>query len=529
MVGCLLQAVGDVVRDNRALNQWNGFQAFAVHPDSLNMKPKEGQSNKDFQEEIRVLYLEKHNDDDEEEFKGAMEWYKKAMATQTAKKRLKGLSEKELQKLAGCQIYKVYQVSCFGWIVNAVSACAVAFGGDPLYVTMKDANPLQLKSQSVDYGTMIHSQLMLKKQGGVALNPAKQGMVNQYLNKGTDKVVLHGLLKDIWLHSLHELLYSHYICEVHLNKDYKQMKWGSAFADLCYEAKVKLINYPVGMKAIGPLGGIQGSANMPLKRQESRQLRWQWIRIHRKIATMNNERFFFEDLVRFVPWDDVSLDDKEKTLKDQVNIGILLQVPKRNSEPLVLAKVLHSKKFIKHAGKNIDTNIPEADNGEKGDDSEDKNKDEESQEEVVQKNQDKQVVTVWRKKGGHEGKKTLTDSQAQCKGKAANRLCLLDSEDEEQAAPSKDNTLKVRVLDSPPNPARIQKKITNKPHPHPIPSGGTRKVHRAFSLSADDNGSDDKQPRKHAHLDKDREKGKEKAVEVVASKAGLSKKQKQDA
>ena len=43
------------------------------------------------------------------------------------------------------------------------------------------------------------------------------------------------------------------------------MKWGSAFADLCYEAKVKLINYPVGMRVIGPPGGIQGSVNMPLK------------------------------------------------------------------------------------------------------------------------------------------------------------------------------------------------------------------------------------------------------------------------
>ena len=59
-----------------------------------------------------------------------------------------------------------------------MSARAVAFGGDPLYVAMKDANPLQLKSQSVNYGTMIHSQLMLKKQGGVAFDLVKQGMVN---------------------------------------------------------------------------------------------------------------------------------------------------------------------------------------------------------------------------------------------------------------------------------------------------------------------------------------------------------------
>lgn len=195
----------------------------------------------------------------------------------------------------------------------------------------------------------------------------------------------------------------------------------------------------------------------------------------------------------------------------------------------MLAKVLHSKKFIKRAGKNIEIDIPEADNGEKGDDSEDESKDEESQEEVVQKNRDKQVATVRRKKGVREGKKTSTDSRAQRKGKAANCLCLSDSEDEEQAAPSKDDTLEVRVLDSPPNPARIQKEITNKPRPRPIPRGGTRKVHRAFSLSADKNGSDDERPRKRARLDKDREKGKEKAVEMVASKAGPSKKRKRDA
>ncbi|KAE9384889.1 hypothetical protein BT96DRAFT_950244 [Gymnopus androsaceus JB14] len=465
------------------------------------------------------LYLEKRDDNDEEEFEGAMEWYKKTMATQTAEK-----------------------LSCFGWIVDAVSVRAVAFGGDPLYVAMKDANRLQLKSQSVDYGTMIHSQLMLKKQGGVALDPAKQGMVNRYLNEGTDKVVLRGLLKDIWLHSLHELLYSHiYMYTLILSLDYKQMKWGSAFADLCYEAKVKLINYPVGMKAIGPPGGIQGSANMPLKyvkeivkqyvqfwQQEAREQTAEAAMDQDSQEDSDNEqqKVFFEDLVQFVPWDD---DDKEKTLRDQANIGILLQVPKRNSEPLVLAKVLHLKKFIKRAGKNIEIDIPEADNGEKGDDSEDENKDEESQEEVVQNNWDKQVATVWRKKGGREGKKPLTDSWVQRKGKAANCLCLSDSEDEEQAAPSKDDTLEVRVLDSPPNPAHIQKEITNKPRPRPIPRGGTRKVHRAFSLSADGNGSDDEQPRKRACLEKDREKGKEKAVEVVASKAGLSKKRKRDA
>lgn len=106
---------------------------------------------------------------------------------QTTKKCLEGLLEKELEKLTepfincislivqylmefnsvstqGHQIYEVYQVSCFGWIVDVTSGQAIAFGGDLLYVAMRDANPSQLKNQSTDYGVMFHTQLMLKKQ-----------------------------------------------------------------------------------------------------------------------------------------------------------------------------------------------------------------------------------------------------------------------------------------------------------------------------------------------------------------------------
>ena len=71
-----------------------------------------------------------------------------------------------------------------------MSARAIAFGCDPLYVDVKEANASHIKAQSVDYGAMFHTQLMLKKQGGIALDPAKQVMVNRYKDSGTDKTVL---------------------------------------------------------------------------------------------------------------------------------------------------------------------------------------------------------------------------------------------------------------------------------------------------------------------------------------------------
>ncbi|KAJ3725092.1 hypothetical protein C8R42DRAFT_718584 [Lentinula raphanica] len=79
----------------------------------------------------------------------------------------------------------------------------------------------------------------------------KLASVNQYVDEGTDKNVLRGLLKDVLLMSLRQ---------VRLNKEFKKMKWGSAFADLCFKEKIKLINYPAGMKPIGPKVGYTGAA-----------------------------------------------------------------------------------------------------------------------------------------------------------------------------------------------------------------------------------------------------------------------------
>lgn len=114
-VGALLRAVGDVIQDNRALNRWNAFQAYAMHPDGLNLKQKKGQTEREFQEDIRALYLEKRDGDDEE-FDEAIEWFTKMVASQTTEKRLEGLSEKELQKLAAPFINRVGLAVWFHYI-----------------------------------------------------------------------------------------------------------------------------------------------------------------------------------------------------------------------------------------------------------------------------------------------------------------------------------------------------------------------------------------------------------------------------
>lgn len=98
-VSALLRAVGDVVQDNRGLNRWNAFQAYATHPEGLKMKQKKGQTEREFQEDIRAAYI-RMRDGDDEEFDVAIEWYKKTVASQTTEKRLQGLSHKDLEKLA---------------------------------------------------------------------------------------------------------------------------------------------------------------------------------------------------------------------------------------------------------------------------------------------------------------------------------------------------------------------------------------------------------------------------------------------
>lgn len=117
------------------------------------------------------------------------------------------------------------------------------------------------------------------------------------------------------------------IGEIRPSKDFKRMQWGSAFADLCYKEKVKLINYPVGMKPIGPPGGIGGSALIPLKyvkdivkqhvrfwQQEARENKSEARRAKdaeddsddgdRDNGDDKRPTIFEEDLVQFILWDD---------------------------------------------------------------------------------------------------------------------------------------------------------------------------------------------------------------------------------
>ncbi|KAJ3792263.1 hypothetical protein GGU11DRAFT_760902 [Lentinula aff. detonsa] len=334
--------------------------------------------------DIRDRYVKLRNRESEPSdlnLDGILEWYRKEILEETAEQRAGGYTKKEIEKLCGAfinrgrQLYEARQLCSIGWLVDPVSALAVPWGADPLYVAMRDANPAQVTAQAVNYGTMFHSQLMLQKQGGLGLDPVKQGLVNRFVDDGTDKVVLRGLLKDVLLLSLRE---------IRPNKDFKQMKWGSAFADLCYKEKVKLINYPVGMKPIGPPGGIRGSSLIPLKyvkvivkqhihfwQQELREYKTEARRTkHAEDDSENGDsdngddkdkdkqaKIFEEDLVQFVLWDD---DEKELSLKEQANVGILLQEPRGNNNPVVLAKVLHSKIFLKQAvAHNISIELPD--------------------------------------------------------------------------------------------------------------------------------------------------------------------------
>ncbi|KAJ3725093.1 hypothetical protein C8R42DRAFT_718585 [Lentinula raphanica] len=66
---------------------------------------------------------------------------------------------------------------------------------------------------------------------------------------------------------------------------------------------------------------------------------------------------FEEDLVRFVPWDD---NERQLTLEEQAQVRILLQEPKGNNRPVVLAGVLHSNVFLKRAAtRDIHIDLPD--------------------------------------------------------------------------------------------------------------------------------------------------------------------------
>ncbi|KAJ3714518.1 hypothetical protein C8R42DRAFT_726523 [Lentinula raphanica] len=345
-------------------------EAFAIrqrYHDELEALAKK--SGKNFAIDIHDRYIKLRDGEvgeGELDLDGVVKWYRKELAQDTAEKRSGGHTKKEIEKL--CLPF----ISAFiGWIVDPVSAQAVPWGSDPLYVALRNSNPAQITAQAVDYGTMFHTQLMLQDQAGAVLDPAKQALVNRFVDEGTDKEVLRGLLKDVLLMSLRD---------VRPNKEFKKMKWGSAFADLCFQEKVKLINYPVGMKLIGPDEGYAGAAFIPVHhlkfivkryvqfwQQQAKAMKAEAARARDATAlfdedededeTSGEDKVFEEDLVRFVPWDD---DERLLTLEEQAHIGILLQEPRGNKQPVVLAQVLHSKIFLKHAaGRHIQIDLPD--------------------------------------------------------------------------------------------------------------------------------------------------------------------------
>lgn len=108
------------------------------------------------------------------------------------------------------------------------------------------------------------------------------------------------------------------------------MKWGSAFADMCYKEKVKLVKYPQGLKAMGTPGGLQSvsgieksyltaivSDRIQFWQQEARAMSRQvveyneeedaaslWADDSVEVSTSKRTELRVENLVRFVRWSD---------------------------------------------------------------------------------------------------------------------------------------------------------------------------------------------------------------------------------
>lgn len=109
-VATLLEAVRELVPEGRALNKWNAFQSYAVHPEGYGMSKKDEQSKADFQKEIHELYNEKLEEADGE-LDSIVEWYRMELAIQTVDKRAEGYTSKELEKFTLPFINRVRSVT----------------------------------------------------------------------------------------------------------------------------------------------------------------------------------------------------------------------------------------------------------------------------------------------------------------------------------------------------------------------------------------------------------------------------------
>lgn len=106
----LLEAIGDIVPDTRAVNSWNAYQCYAVNPDGLGLVRQETQTEAEFTADIRERYVKLRDGESEpSEFNldGVLEWYRKEILEGTAVQRAGGYTKKEIEKFCGPFINRV--------------------------------------------------------------------------------------------------------------------------------------------------------------------------------------------------------------------------------------------------------------------------------------------------------------------------------------------------------------------------------------------------------------------------------------
>lgn len=97
----ILCAAGDIVKDDRKLNTWNAWQAYATAPEGLDWRKADGQSNNAFKAEISVAYQRICDGPGKEELlRDVLDWYRKQLAIQTQGERNEGLTANKMLRFA---------------------------------------------------------------------------------------------------------------------------------------------------------------------------------------------------------------------------------------------------------------------------------------------------------------------------------------------------------------------------------------------------------------------------------------------
>ncbi|KIK64655.1 hypothetical protein GYMLUDRAFT_240628 [Collybiopsis luxurians FD-317 M1] len=331
----------------------------------MDWKQQPGQSREEFQASIQQAYKEVLDlPEKKKDYYVAQlnEWYVKKMHDHTSEERVEGYSETCLVKLCSkfsdraSLMYDTHGLSFFGWVVDPVTAKAVQWGGDELFEGMRNANASALKVQSVDYGTMIHTQYMRLQQDNL-LPPEKQKFIDRYSDQ---KSWLCTAFKDILV-----LL----LCEVHPESNLQEFHWGASFADMCAKWKVCLVGWLVHLKVPGAPGDAGLTAMWQIPINDLKVLVKCQLEAWKKgVSGEGNSVPLFEDdegegkgegkgsdsddeddedeggeLVRFIPWDEEQM---ALSIRDQAHIPIVRAALKEGEEigkPLCL--VHQSKKY----------------------------------------------------------------------------------------------------------------------------------------------------------------------------------------